>query len=450
MRAGCSHARRALTERADLDSTEHAAKRSRLSPEAEVVASDDSSSGDEALLADSVWASLGADVGPTTETAASEAIAAAAATESSDEEDYSQLLDLGISDEPVSTAPDSDALLAEIVAVDPPAPAPSLPPDVAALLDTSIAPTQTLSAPDDPASSALFKLQAMLASAVEEAAVEGTLTAKAEADDDMVMSEDEVIGSGDEAGLLGGKMELDEEVHSDDNDIPAPPEITCAVCLALYTSYDSLVRHLNTHVPNRAYLCDGCGKSFSRQDALKRHTLGPSATIECQESRMELNPNAAAEAADCHARYLQLSLDGERAPEAKTAVPPPPKGKKTAPATSGPTTRKLRVKTEVVERAGPPPTRAKTAAAAPAAAAESKALEPLDERSKPGLAAIQAAHLQQVFARLPPDVDTIEEVLRLANITGEQVALLHFVFSEVRRHQAEFRTSMVWGMPGPS
>ncbi|KAJ7104361.1 hypothetical protein B0H15DRAFT_874044 [Mycena belliarum] len=57
-------------------------------------------------------------------------------------------------------------------------------------------------------------------------------------------------------------------------DYPASPdrEFSCDFCALSFDRQHDLKRHIETHSGEKPYLCDrGCGKSFTRKDALKRH-----------------------------------------------------------------------------------------------------------------------------------------------------------------------------------
>ncbi|KAJ7670593.1 hypothetical protein DFH06DRAFT_1320522 [Mycena polygramma] len=57
-------------------------------------------------------------------------------------------------------------------------------------------------------------------------------------------------------------------------DYPASPdrEFPCDLCPLSFDRQHDLKRHIETHSGEKPYLCDrGCGKAFTRKDALKRH-----------------------------------------------------------------------------------------------------------------------------------------------------------------------------------
>ncbi|KAJ6475915.1 hypothetical protein DFH09DRAFT_1143206 [Mycena vulgaris] len=57
-------------------------------------------------------------------------------------------------------------------------------------------------------------------------------------------------------------------------DYPASPdrEFPCDFCALSFDRQHDLKRHVETHSGEKPYLCDrGCGKAFTRKDALKRH-----------------------------------------------------------------------------------------------------------------------------------------------------------------------------------
>lgn len=392
-------------------------KKTKLSPDLE--------SDDDAMLADSVWASL--DTG----------IAAVDEAVSDDDEDFSHLLDLSVPDEATTEAaplPDYDALLSSMTPVhkaeeaDP------------AVLDLAAEPvkeaTETNETDGDTATLALQNLQQMLADVAAEAGADDMM----DEDEVMMSEEDEVLASEGEAG-----MAIDEALASDDEDLPPFIRLACTICSTVFPNEEDLSIHLHTHIPNRAFICEGCGKSFSRQDALKRHALGPSATNDCQETSLEPNERGPVEMAETHAKLLKTSLEGGPVdPETadmglrnKKVAPPPPTTKKVKPkaepSTSGVPRPIVRTQPTRQQYLNPP---------APLPMPQPKSISDPDwERRKPGIAALQAAHLCRILSRLPPTAAAVEEALRLSGMTGEQVALLHFAFSEICRHQKEFMTS---------
>ncbi|KAI8608922.1 hypothetical protein BC830DRAFT_1055352, partial [Chytriomyces sp. MP71] len=48
-------------------------------------------------------------------------------------------------------------------------------------------------------------------------------------------------------------------------------DFRCDECGAAFLRVHDLVRHEVKHDPSRWHLCSGCGRGFSRVDALKRH-----------------------------------------------------------------------------------------------------------------------------------------------------------------------------------
>ncbi|KAJ6580028.1 hypothetical protein DFH09DRAFT_893543, partial [Mycena vulgaris] len=49
-------------------------------------------------------------------------------------------------------------------------------------------------------------------------------------------------------------------------------EFPCDFCALSFDRQHDLKRHVETHSGEKPYLCDrGCGKAFTRKDALKRH-----------------------------------------------------------------------------------------------------------------------------------------------------------------------------------
>ncbi|KAJ7185226.1 hypothetical protein C8R46DRAFT_837092, partial [Mycena filopes] len=57
---------------------------------------------------------------------------------------------------------------------------------------------------------------------------------------------------------------------------PASPdrEFACEFCPLSFDRQHDLKRHVDTHSGEKPYLCDrGCGKAFTRKDALKRHQV---------------------------------------------------------------------------------------------------------------------------------------------------------------------------------
>ncbi|KII92897.1 hypothetical protein PLICRDRAFT_102549 [Plicaturopsis crispa FD-325 SS-3] len=61
-------------------------------------------------------------------------------------------------------------------------------------------------------------------------------------------------------------------------DYPASPSrpFCCDLCALSFNRMHDLKRHRETHTGEKPYLCNGgCGKTFTRKDALKRHQVSP-------------------------------------------------------------------------------------------------------------------------------------------------------------------------------
>ncbi|KAJ7512998.1 hypothetical protein B0H11DRAFT_1698256, partial [Mycena galericulata] len=59
-------------------------------------------------------------------------------------------------------------------------------------------------------------------------------------------------------------------------DYPASPDrpFPCDFCPLSFDRQHDLKRHIDTHSGEKPFLCDrGCGKAFTRKDALKRHQV---------------------------------------------------------------------------------------------------------------------------------------------------------------------------------
>ena len=64
--------------------------------------------------------------------------------------------------------------------------------------------------------------------------------------------------------------------------VPASPlrPFPCDMCALSFNRQHDLKRHKETHTGERPFLCNGgCGKTFTRKDALKRHQVGSAYTI---------------------------------------------------------------------------------------------------------------------------------------------------------------------------
>lgn len=75
-----------------------------------------------------------------------------------------------------------------------------------------------------------------------------------------------------------------------DQQFPASPQrpFACDMCPLSFSRQHDLKRHRETHSGEKPFLCNGgCGKTFTRKDALKRHQVRP-ASVWMQSSILTL------------------------------------------------------------------------------------------------------------------------------------------------------------------
>lgn len=73
-----------------------------------------------------------------------------------------------------------------------------------------------------------------------------------------------------------------EQMDAASSQYPASPQrpFSCDMCALSFNRQHDLKRHRDTHTGEKPFLCNGgCGKTFTRKDALKRHQVRPAALL---------------------------------------------------------------------------------------------------------------------------------------------------------------------------
>jgi len=78
------------------------------------------------------------------------------------------------------------------------------------------------------------------------------------------------------SGQYPAQVAFGQQMDGPSSQFPASPQrpFSCDMCALSFNRQHDLKRHRDTHTGEKPFLCNGgCGKTFTRKDALKRHQL---------------------------------------------------------------------------------------------------------------------------------------------------------------------------------